>query len=182
MSESSIGRYLGFHGWEGKEQGEWAVSEIPKFYRTDILEPLRKTPTADTLAAWDVYIAMKNADQIEASQWTQVDYPILEFDRGTDDYLVKPSMDKLESLIGIIKAVPTHPQLDAMIARLHTLLEDYRNHRASSGQTSSVAATDDSTSSPSTPGVSVQTTNEGDMTIITTHTNAPPSAPSPPGQ
>jgi hypothetical protein len=180
MGESLIGRYLGFNGWEGKEQADWAVSDLPKFYRTDVLEPLRKTPTADTLAAWDVYIAMKNADQIEPAQWTQIDYPTLEFDRGTDDYAMKPGMDKLETLIAIVKSVPTHPQLDAMIARLHTLMDDYRNHQTSGAQNSSVATTGDS--APSTPGVTVQTTTEGDMTVITTHTNAPPADPAPPNQ
>jgi hypothetical protein len=168
MSQSIIGLYLGFHGWEGKEQGDWAISDIPKFYRTDILDPLRKTPTADTLAAWDVYIAMKNADQIEPSQWTQVDYPTLEFERAIDDYTLRPGMDKLQTLIGIIKSVPTHPQLDDMIARFQTLLNDYRTHHSPAGQTSSVATTDNSTSS--TPGVSVQTTT------------APPSNPAPPNQ
>jgi hypothetical protein len=186
VGDSIIGKYLAFHAWEGKEQASWAVSEIPRFYKTDILDPLRVTPNADTLAAWDVYIAMKNADQTDASQWDQVDYPTLAFDRGSDDYMMKPSMEKLQTLLAIIKAVPTHPKLDDMISRLHTFNEDYKSHHSSgggSGDGTSVATTGDpgATTGGSAPNVTVQeTADPNGMVVVTTHTNAAPVAPAPP--
>jgi hypothetical protein len=182
VGESIIGKYLAFHAWEGKPQATWAVSEIPQFYRSDILNPLRETPNADTLAAWDIYIAMKNADQTDSSQWDQVDYPTLAFDRGSDDYMMKPSMEKLQTLLAIIKAVPTHPKLDDMITRLHTFNEDYKSHHSgggASGDGPSAATTGDPSSA--TPNVTVQeTADPNGMVVVTTHTNAAPVAPAPP--
>lgn len=189
MGESQIGKYLGYHGWEGKDQAEWAVSSIPELYLAQVLKPLQATPSADTLTAWDVYIAMENADQPDTNEWNQVEYPSLAFDRGCDDYKIKPSMDKLQTLIAIIKAVPTHPKLEEMISRLHTYVEDFRTHHANGGdgtggQPAAVATTSDGEPSTdggsTTPKVTVETTQEGDMTVITTRTNAPPSNPTPP--
>lgn len=181
VSESIIGKYLGFHAWEGKEQAIWSVASIPNFYKTDVLDPLRATPTADTLAAWDVYIAMKKADLTDADQWSQVDYPTLAFERGSDDYMMKPSMDKLQTLIGIIKGSPTHPKLDDMILRLHTMVEDYKSHHSGDdGGAPSVAPTTDGPAAAG-PNVQVQeTTDDNGMVVVVTHTNAPPAAPAPP--
>jgi hypothetical protein len=62
MRDSVISKFLGFNVWADKEQGGWSVQDLPKLYRANVLDPLRATPTADTLAAWDAYIAMANAD------------------------------------------------------------------------------------------------------------------------
>ena len=178
VRSSGISSFLGFHGWGDKEQGGWSVRDVPELYRTNVLEPLRVTPTAETLAAWDAYIAMKNVDQPSADTWNQVDYPSLEFDRGCDDYTIEPDTEKLQALVEIIKANPSHPKLDDMIARVHQLLDDYRVRHPGQAAPAQPATTVAPT--PSDPNVTVTTSTQGDMTIITTHTNAPPANPAPP--
>jgi hypothetical protein len=97
--------------------------------------------------------------------------------------MMKPSMEKLQTLLAIIKAVPTHPKLDDMILRLHTFNEDYKLHH---GGTSVAATTGDpgaTTGDPSSakPDVTVQeSTDPNGMVVVTTHTNAAPVAPAPP--
>ena len=174
VKDSIISKYLGFHSWGDKEQGGWAVQNIPSLYQTDVLQPLRQNPTAATLAAWDVYIAMKNADQPDTDKWNQVEYPGLLFDRDCDDYAISPSIDKLTVLLQIIRSSPNYPKLDDMIARTKKLLDDYKSAHAAPVQTVTAPA-------PTTdPNVSVTTTTQGDMTVITTHSNAPPVNPAPP--
>jgi len=179
LKGSIISKYLGFQGWGDKDQGNWAVAGVPDLYRAAVLEPLRARPSSDTLAAWDVYIAMKNADQPDPDRWTQVDYPSLQFDRGCDDYAITHSMDKLQALIEIIKANPTHPKLEDMIARAHGLVEDYRGQHASATPVAQVS-TPAPAPAPTDPNVTVTTTTQGDMTIVTTHSNAAPTNPVPP--
>ena len=130
VRDSPIGSYLGFHGWGDKAQGGWRLADLPGLYRQEILEPLRKSPSAATLAAWDVYIAMMNADQPDEDRWADIDYPAFQFDKGCDDFAGAPNTDKLEALMGIIKAHPEHPRVDEWFGRVHDLLQAYRAQRA----------------------------------------------------
>ena len=176
VKDSVICTALGFASWGDKGQGGWNVNGLAELYRSEILEPLRSAPTADTLAAWDVYISLKAANQPDQDKWTQVEYPSLQFDRGCDDYAISPTMDKLQALHDIIKANPTHPKFDDMISRLHTLVLDYRTRHpgASTAQATIAASTN---APPVDPNVKVTKTVEGDMTIITTQTNAASTTP-----
>jgi hypothetical protein len=188
LKDSVISSALGFSNvWGDKEQGGWTVNEIPRLYRSEVLDPLRATPTADTLAAWDVYISLKAAMQPDQDKWNQVEHPSLMFDRGCDDYAVTPSMDKLQALVDIIKANPSHPKLDDMLSKMHDLVKDYKSRHPGEGSPdpSAVATTASGTTTPAAdPNVKVTTIKDGDMTIITTTTNAaastPPPAPSTP--
>jgi hypothetical protein len=45
MKDTLISKFLGFNAWGDKEQGGWAVKDLPKLYRTNVLEPLRASPT-----------------------------------------------------------------------------------------------------------------------------------------
>lgn len=137
MRDSIIAAHLGFHGWGDKEQGQWRVLDLPKLYRTGILDPLRSSPSAATLTAWDAYIAMKNVDQPDRDKWNEVDYPSLEFDRASDDFAIARTTEKLAALVAILKANPTHPQLDDWIARVRQMMQDLRNQKA--GKASSAA-------------------------------------------
>jgi len=160
VRDSIISTYFGFHGWGDKEQGSWTVRDIPNLYRKNILDPLRVSPSAQTLAAWDAYIAMKNVDQPDNDKWNEVDYPTLEFDRGCDDFAIARSTEKLATLVALIKANPTHPQLDDWIARVHKMMQDYRAQKAggavapSTIPSSAPADTSDSTSTSSDPAKS----------------------------
>ena len=178
MHDSVISKYLGFKAWGDKEQGTWAVSDLPKLYRTNVLEPLRATPTADTLAAWDAYIAMANADEPDNDKWNQVVYPPLQFDRACDDYSVTPGTEKLENLVNLIKANPTFPKVDDWISRVHQLMDDYRARRGGGAPVVQNPATTSGVTS--NPNVIVTTVQQGDETIITTHTNSAPTTPSAP--
>ena len=176
MKESGISSALGFNNWGDKEQGGWSVKGMPELYRSEILEPLRKVPTPDTLAAWDVYISMKSAAQPDQDRWTQIEQPSLMFDRGCDDYMLTHSMDKLTVLHDILKANPTHPRFDDMLSRMHDLIQDYR--KAHPGAATPQAPSETASTAPAAdPNVKVTTTQEGDMTIITTQTNAAASTP-----
>ncbi|MCE0523375.1 MAG: hypothetical protein LV480_10750 [Methylacidiphilales bacterium] len=177
VSDSIISKFLGFNAWDDKEQGKWSVQDLPMLYRTNVLDPLRTPPTAATLAAWDTYIAMENADEPDTNTWTQVDYPPLQFERACDDYTVSPSTEKLEGLVNLIKAYPTYPKLNDWITRVKRLINDYSVQH---GGKSTEAENPAPAPAPSgNPNVSVTTVQKGDMTVITTHTNSAP-APNPP--
>jgi hypothetical protein len=181
MRDTLISKYLGFKAWgdkssTDKNQGDWAVADIPKLYRQYVLDPQRTAPTTATLAAWDAYIAMANSDERDTDTWTQSTYPPLQFERACDDYTIAPSTEKLEGLIALIKANQTHPQAGEWFTRVEKMMNDYAVAHGGAPQTPAPS------SSASAPTNSNQTvTTEGDMTIITTaHTNAAPTTPPPP--
>jgi hypothetical protein len=176
LKESIITTFLGFNGWGDKDQGQWRVRDVPKLYRAEVLDPLRDALSPATLTAWDTYIAMRSSDQPDRDKWDQVDYPGLQFERSCDDYTMKPSTEKLATLVALIKAYPTYPNLDDWITRVHQMVDDYRAKK--NGGTPPPAKT--TTVIPGGPTVTVTTTTAGDATIITTTTNAPPPTPTPP--
>jgi hypothetical protein len=173
LHDSQISKFLGFNAWADSGPGEWTVRSLTKLYRANVLEPLRANPTADTLAAWDAFIAMSNADEPDNDNWYHVDYPPLEFDRACDDYATAPSTEKLETLVNMIKANPTYPQVDDWISRVGKLMDDYRARHGGAPVTAQPPVTTPSASA-SDPNVTVSTVQQGDMTIVTTHTNSPP--------
>ena len=185
VKDSVISSYLSFSSWGDKEQGGWSVNGLPEIYHSEVLTPLRAAPNADTLAAWDVYISLRAASQPDQDRWNQVEAPSLQFERGCDDYTISPSIDKLQALHDILKANPTHPKFDEMITKLHTLVVDYRTRHPGAAQqpgaTDATATAASTNAAPTDPNVKVTTVKEGDMTIITTQTNAaastPPAAP-----
>jgi hypothetical protein len=191
LRDSLISKFLGFNTWDdkesnagdasgsspdGKHPGEWSVRDLPRLYRADVLEPLRASPTTATLAAWDAYIAMANADEQDNDRWNQVVYPPLQFDRACDDYAVAPDTEKLEGLVGLIKANPTNPHADDWLARVHQLLVDYRVRHGGAAPVGQNPAPSTATTNPN---VTVTTQQQGDATIITTHTNSAPTNPPP---
>ena len=91
MHDSVISSYLGFKAWKDKEQGNWSVRGIPDLFKAKILDPSRATPSQATLDAWDLYIAMKQADQPDSDRWTSTEYPPLQFERACDDYASRPA-------------------------------------------------------------------------------------------
>jgi hypothetical protein len=130
VKDSLISAYLGYNGWGDREQGNWRVRDIPHLYRNQVLEPLRVKPSAATLAAWDVYIAMENADEPDQDKWTGVEYPSLQFQRGCDAFYAVPSDDRLETLVALIKNNPTHPELDQWIPQVKQMIKDYRTYKS----------------------------------------------------
>ena len=123
LHDSPIAGFLGFHSWNGKDQSNWRVQDIPQLYRDNILEPLRKTPNADTMEAWGVYIDMMNASQPNPDQWTNVDYPDLQFAKGLDDFAMQPDPEKIEGLIALIKAHPDHPHVEQWFDAVEGLIK-----------------------------------------------------------
>ena len=176
LKDTLISKYLAFTAWGDKDQGGWSVRSVPRLYRAAVLEPLRAKPTEETLAAWDTYIAMANADEKDNDKWDNEVYPPLAFDRGCDDYLSAPGTDKLETLVNMIKANPTSPHAGEWIDRVGKLMADYRaSHGGAPATTQTPAAA--TNAAPLGPNVTVTTVQEGDMTIVTTHTNAAPANP-----
>jgi hypothetical protein len=179
MRGSIIGKFLEFKYWGDKEQAGWAVKDIPKLYFDNVLTPLRVTPSPATLAAWDVYISLANAEEKDNDKWTNDVFPPLQFERAVDAYQVTPSTEKLEVLVNLIAANPTNPATTDWTARVQDLINGYGAHR-SGGVTPNlapavrVAPTPGGTPGAPTPAVTTTTVQQGDMTIITTHTNAAP--------
>jgi hypothetical protein len=126
VKDSVISGYLGFQGWGNSASGSWSVSQIPALYRAEVLGPLREAPSQATLDAWDTYIAMRQADQPNRGKWAQEDQPALAFDRGSDDFAIKPTMDKLAALDEIIKANPASSHLDEWAARMQGMIAAYQ--------------------------------------------------------
>jgi hypothetical protein len=150
LRDSIIGAYLAFHGWDDKDSGKWALQDIPSFYHDLILEPARKSPTAATLDLWDTYIAIRHADETDEDKWTREEEPAFEFERGADDFSILPSMDKLSTLMAIIKANPGNSQTDNWIARMETMIKTLKAGRRSSSS-STVAAPAQPSSEPFLP-------------------------------
>jgi hypothetical protein len=184
MRDSAISKFLNFRSWADKDQGGWAVRDVPALYRTFVLDPLRAKPSQETLAAWDIYIAMKNADQPDDDKWNSIDYPPLAFDRACDDYAITPNMDKLNAAVEILRSNPTHPKLEDMVAHAHQLVDDYRKSHGAAG-TPSVPTAGVGGPPGATPSSNETVTTEGDMTVVTLKhdspaTNTPPANPTPP--
>jgi hypothetical protein len=180
LRDTIITKYLAFTAWGDKDQGGWTVHDIPRLYRANVLDPSRTAPTTTTLAYWDVYIAMANADEKDNDKWTQQVYPPLQFDRAVDDYSVAPSTEKLEGLVNLIKANPTNSHADDWIARVGQLMDAYQASHGGAPVVATTPATGTSTPPPTAdPNVTVTQQQQGDATIITTHTNAV-QTPAPP--
>jgi hypothetical protein len=178
MRESVIGSYFNFFSWGDKDAGSWTVNDLPRLYRAEVLDPLRTTPNADTLAAWDTYISMRNCSEPDAKKWNVIIYPDLMFARGTDDYAVEPTMEKLQVLVELIKANPSCPTVNDMISKTKDLVADYRKRHPRT-DTSAPDTTATATSTTADPNVKVTTTTQGDVTIVTTQTNAATTTPPP---
>jgi hypothetical protein len=179
VRDSLITKYLGFTACNDKDQGNWAVRDIPRFYRVNVLDPLRTKPTLATLAAWDAVIAMANADEPDADNWNNNINPSLQFDRACDAYLVAPSTERLETLVSFIRSNPTNPKAGDWIKRVHELIDDYRARRGGAA----AAAPNPAVPTPApngNPNVTVTTVQQGDMTIVTTRTNSAPVTNTPP--
>lgn len=180
LRDTIITKYLAFTAWGDKEQGAWAVKDIPRLYRANVLDPSRTAPTTTTLANWDVYIAMANADEKDNDKWNQQVYPPLQFDRATDDYALAPSTEKLEGLVNLIKASPTNSHADDWIARVRQLMDTYQaSHGGAQAAMQTPALVTPVPAPTADPNVTVTQQQQGDATIITTHTNAAPT-PVPP--
>jgi hypothetical protein len=182
LHDSIISKFLGFNVWGEKEQGNWTIQQLPKLYRSNVLDPSRTPPTADTLANWDAYIGMVNADVTDDDQWNQVVYPPLQFERACDDYTIAPDTEKLEGLINLIKANPTYPDVTNWSKRVKGFLDSYRASHGGGGSNMSIAPAPATNAPPANSNVSVTTQQQGDMTIVTTHTNAAPANTAPPAQ
>jgi hypothetical protein len=148
MKDSPISSYLNFHGWGDKEQGGWTVHQLPAFYRQYVLDPLRNPVVADALPAWDTYIALRAANEANnQDRWNNEDLPELQFERGCDDVALSPNTDKLQSLIVLIKAHPTHSKVDEWIAKVHDMLQAYKAAHPGSSATAA-SATPPATNAP----------------------------------
>jgi hypothetical protein len=180
MQNSIIAKFLGFKSWDGKDQAGWAVQGIPKLFKANVLDPLRATPSQATLDAWDAYIAMENADEPDNEKWTSTIYPALQFERSVDDFAVSPGTDKLEALVQIVHANPTHPQADEWLKRAKSLLADFSAKHGGRPAPSVAQNTPPPPPAATTNGnVTVTTMRDGDAQIVTTHTNAAPMRPTP---
>jgi hypothetical protein len=176
MRDSIIAKALGFTAWNDKDQGNWAVAGLPQLYKTNVLDPLRIKPTLATLNAWDVYIGLMNASEPDNDRWDDVVYPPLQFERACDAYVVDPTTERLETLVQIIKTYPANPKVDDWISRVHKLVDNYRQSHGL-GPAVAQSAVPASTAPAGNPNVTVTTEHQGDMTIVTTHTNTPASNP-----
>jgi hypothetical protein len=82
-------------------------------------------------------------DQLKLDKWNNEDLPELQFERACDDYTLAPDTEKLQVLVELIKAHPTHPRIDAWIAKVHDLLQSYKaSHPGSSDAASTTSTTD----------------------------------------
>ncbi len=163
MKDSPISAYLNFHGWGDKPQGAWTVHQLPALYRQYVLDPLRTPVVANALPAWDTYIALRAANVEDQNRWNNEDLPELQFERTSDDYALSPNTDKLQALVELIKAHPTHAKMDEWIATVHDMLQSYKTSHPGSS---------DSASAPS------PTTN-ADVSTIPAATNAAASTTPP---
>jgi hypothetical protein len=134
MKDSPISSYLNYHGWGDKEQGRWAVRQLPALYRQYVMEPLRNPLVKDALPAWDIYIGLRAANEgNNQDRWNNEDLPELQFERTCDDFALAPSTEKLQTLVELIKAHPTHSQVETWISKTHDLVEAYKaSHPGSS--------------------------------------------------
>ena len=168
LHDSPITKYLGFTAaFKDKDQGGWSVKQIPALFKTNILDPSRATPNETTLSNWDVYVAMMQADETDPDKWTSTDYPPLQFERACDDYAISPNTDKIQTLVQIIHANPTHPSAPDWLTRTKALLDAYRAGHGRGGATPAVVQNTAPPAPPANGNVTVE--QQGDAQIITTH-------------
>ncbi len=106
-------------------------------------------------------------------RWNQVDYPPLAFGRACDDYTIEPSSEKLEGLIKLASSYPTYPSVKDWYTQIQTLLDDYTKKHGSPPPTQQATTAAPATNS----NVVVTEVQQGDATIITTHTNSASATP-----
>jgi hypothetical protein len=150
------------------------VADLPRLYRAEILDPLRGNLSAATLSAWDAYIAMKSADSPDRNTWATVDYPPLQFQRGSDDFYIKPSSEKLELLVGLVKNNPNNPEITSWITQLKQMIQDYRSFQ-STGILPRPAGSDASSGAPSAPDATPPATAPAPATTSTPVSSPPPA-------
>ena len=176
LHDSLISKFLGFKSWKDSDQAGWSVRKIPALFKANILDPSRTTPTQATLNNWDVYIAMEQADEPDPDKWTSTDYPAFQFERAFDDYAITPGTEKLEALVQLIHANPTHPNADDWLTRTKALLDAYRTGH---GGAPAAVVQNSAPPAPVTNGnVTTTVVQQGDAQVITTHTNGAPVNPS----
>jgi hypothetical protein len=167
LKDSPITKYLGFTAaFKDKDQGSWSVKQIPALFKTNILDPSRATPNATTLGNWDIYVAMMQADETDPDKWTTTDYPPFQFERAYDDYSISPNTDKIQTLVQIIHANPTHPGAPDWLTRTKAALDAYRAGHGGGGATPAVVQ---NTPAAPTANSNVTVEQQGDAQIITTH-------------
>jgi len=174
LQGSPITKFLGFTlAFKDKPQGGWSVKQIPALFKSNILDPSRTAPSETTLANWDLYIAMMQADETDPDKWTTTDYPPFQFERAADDYAISPNTDKIETLVQIIHANPTHPNAADWLTRTKTLLDAYRAAHGGGGAAPSVVRNSAPPAAVTNSNVTVE--QQGDAQIIITHsTNGTP--------
>jgi hypothetical protein len=170
VRDSVISGYFSYHAWGDKDQGTWRVRDIPHFYRTEILDPLRVKPSTETLSAWDAYIAMESADEPDRDKWNTLDYPTLQFQRSCDDFYIGPTDDKIEALVELVKNNPTNPDLGNWIAQVKQMIQDYRTFKSTGTLPPPVGAT--TNAPPAAPSASAPT-----PAPVPTATSAPAPVP-----
>jgi hypothetical protein len=141
LHDSPIAAFFNFHGWAGKDQAHWSVRGIPQYFHDSVLEPMRHPPTPEVLPVWDAYIAMMSADEPDQDKWTNVELPDLQFQRAGDDFTSAPDSEKLEAMVGLIKAHPNHPKLEQWITQMRTMIESYRSTHHGEASTNAAPST-----------------------------------------
>jgi len=175
LKDSPITKLLGFtNAFKDKDQGGWSVKQIPALFKSNILDPSRATPNATTLSNWDLYIAMMQSDATDSDKWTSTDYPPLQFERAYDDASITPGTEKIEVLVQLIHANPTHPNADDWIKRARAMLDTYRAAHGGGGTTPAVVQNNAPPAAVTNSNVTVE--QQGDAQIITTH-KPPPANP-----
>jgi hypothetical protein len=140
LKDSPISSYYEYRGWGDKDQGKWNVRQMPVFYRQYVLEPLRNPVVAEVLPAWDTYIALRAANAGgNQDKWNNEDLPELQFERACDDYALAPGTEKLQTLVELIKAHPTHSKVDDWIEKVHDMLQAYKASHPGSSDSASAA-------------------------------------------
>jgi len=123
LRDSPISNYLNFHGWGSSEQAGWSVSDLPRLYRQFVLDPLRTTKSPNLIPAWDTYLAMRQATEGQSDRWASETAPALQFERANDAWTVSPTVENVGAMVDIIKANPTHAQVDDWTAKVQTILD-----------------------------------------------------------
>ncbi|HUB67050.1 MAG TPA: hypothetical protein VL981_06155 [Candidatus Methylacidiphilales bacterium] len=197
VRDSLISAYFHYHAWGEKEQGSWRVQDVPRLYRTQVLDPLRAKPDANTVSAWDAYIAMMSTDELNRERWNNVVYPGLLFQRDCDDFYATPGEEKLTALVELIKNNSGNADAGAWITQVKQMIKDYRTFKstgvmpppafASANASSATPDTSASAEAPdagSTPAPSPDATSTSDTTSTQNtapDTSAPAASPSPAG-
>lgn len=108
------------------EGREWSLRSTPEIYKKNFLDKYRMQKAPNLLDAWDTYIGLKEIDAKNPEKWLASGKPDLLFQRALDDYDAQPTVNKLSTLLALLRSSPGIPGFEEKFRMLQERTKAYK--------------------------------------------------------